>query len=563
MSFAGFVAHHGRSITFAAIALTIAGLASALSLPVGLFPQVSFPRIVVDLDAGSRPADQTALLVTRPTEEVIRTVPGVQDVRSASTRGAAQISIDFGWGRDMVSSMLLVDAAIARIIPRLPPGTTYNVRRMDPTVFPIISYALISDTASPVALRDLAQYQIVPLLSSIQGLARVNVQGGETAEVEVLADPQRLASYGLSITDVADALSKANVLQAVGQLQDNHKLYLVMADHSINKAAGIGNVVVRADATGIVRLHDVATVQDGIVPQWIRVVEDGKPAVLFNVYEQPDGNAVQIAAAVRTTLAKFKLPADVRMVNWYDQSVLITQSAGSVRDAILIGIVLAALVLMLFLRSWRITLVAMLVVPASLAVSVLVLRMLGMSFNIMTLGGIASAAGPGRDDRDPRARFRAGCSWCHRQCQGPAAIPPRSGRRCRGRSPRFRHACPAKPSTRDRNSRARKLGSICVPSYPAPLPISRQRGSVEPVPFWGCDFACRSFDLVSLPHNREDPYAGRCQKIAVSQQRLVRAPGPRRVQPSCLDAQSGSAEPSLRRAAGDRHLQYLVGAHAL
>ena len=398
MTFAAYIERHARSIILVALALTIAGVVSAISLPVGLFPQVAFPRVVVDLDAGSRPADQTALLVTRPVEEAIRTVPGVIDVRSASTRGTAQISVDFGWGRDMISSTLLIDAAVSQILPNLPPGTGYDVRRMDPTVFPIISYALLSDSVSPVTLRDLAQYQIVPLLSSISGLARVSVQGGETAEVEVLADPQRLASYGLAMTDLSDALTKANVLQAVGQLQDNHKLYLVTADHSISKTASVADVVVRSDRAGVVRVRDVATVQDGVVPQWLRVVEDGKPAVLFNVYEQPDGNAVQIAGAVQTKLSAFKLPQGVRMVKWYDQSELVTQSAGSVRDAVLIGLVLAAIVLILFLRSWRVTLIAVLVVPATLATAILVLSLFGMSFNIMTLGGIAAAVGLLIDD---------------------------------------------------------------------------------------------------------------------------------------------------------------------
>ena len=398
MNFIGFIERHARSIILVALALAAAGAFSGISLPVGLFPQVAFPRVVVDLDAGSRPADQTALLVTRPVEEAIRSVPGVLDVRSASSRGASQISVDFGWGRDMVSSTLLIDAAIAQILPDLPAGTTYNVRRMDPTVFPIISYALLSDRTSPVALHDLAQYQIVPLLSSIAGLARVSVQGGETAELQVLADPHRLAAYGLGMTDLSDALAKANVLRAVGQLQDNHKLYLVTADHSIGNTAAVGDVVVRSDLQGIVRVRDVSTVQDGVVPQWIRVVEDGKPAVLFNVYEQPDGNAVQIAAAVQAKLASFKLPVSVRMVNWYDQSELVTRSAGSVRDAVLIGLLLAAIVLILFLRSWRLTLIAVLVVPATLAAAILALGVLGMSFNIMTLGGIAAAVGLLIDD---------------------------------------------------------------------------------------------------------------------------------------------------------------------
>ena len=398
MNFVRLIQDQARAIVVVAIALAVAGGVAALSLPVGLFPQVAFPRVVVDLDAGSRPADQTALVVTRPIEEAIRTVPGVLDVRSETTRGSAQISIDFGWGRDMVASTLQVDAAIARALPDLPAGVAYNVRRMDPTVFPIISYALESDTLSPIQLQDLAQYQVKPLLSAIPGLARVDVQGGETAEVEVLTDPARLAAYDMSMADLATALTAGNSLQAVGQLQDNDKLFLVLANHSLTSLEDVRNVVVRSDPAGVVRVRDVATVQNGSVPVWMRVVEDGRPAVLFNVYEQPTGNAVQIAGGVRAKLAQFHLPPGVRMVNWYDQSVLVSQSAASVRDAVLIGLGLAGIVLLIFLRSWRVTLVAVIVVPATLAATILILSILQMSFNIMTLGGIAAAVGLLIDD---------------------------------------------------------------------------------------------------------------------------------------------------------------------
>ena len=398
MSMPTLLARHARAIVIVAFALALAGLASSFTLPVGLFPQVSFPRVVIDLDAGDRPADQTALLLTRPVEEAIRTVPGVAGLRSETTRGSAQISVDFGWGRDMIASTLQVDSAIARVLPSLPAGASYNVRRMDPTVFPIISYALQSDSMSPVALRDLAQFQIVPLLASVEGLARVDVQGGETAEVQVEADPRKLAQYGLSLDDLATAVSGANQLEAVGRLQDRNQLYLVVADHSLQRVDAIRNIIVKNDPHGWVRLSDVATVRDGYVPQWIKVSEDGKPAVLFNVFEQPDGNAVQIASEVRARLASYRLPKGVTLKPWYDQSELVVESAHSVRDAVLIGLLLAAAVLLVFLRNLRVTLIAMLVVPVTLAVTVLLLQVFGMSFNIMTLGGIAAAVGLVIDD---------------------------------------------------------------------------------------------------------------------------------------------------------------------
>ncbi|HLZ78685.1 MAG TPA: efflux RND transporter permease subunit, partial [Sphingomonas sp.] len=398
MDLRSFVERQARAIVTIALALALAGVAAAIALPIGLFPQVSFPRVVVDLDAGSRPADQTALAVTRPIEEALRSVPGVRDVRSETTRGSAQISIDFGWGRDMTASTLLVDSAIARAVSTMPPGVTYDVRRMDPTVFPIIAYALTSDTASPTELQDLARYQITPLLSGIPGLSKVSVQGGETAEVEVMADPARLAAHGLTMADLATAIRDGNVLSAVGQVQDRGRLSLVVADRSLVTAADVSGVVIKGAPFGIVRVADVATVRAGVVPQWLRISEDGKPAVLFNIYEQPDGNAVQIAKAVRDKLGNFRLPPGVRLVSWYDQSELVTQSFASVRDAVLIGLVLAAGVLFLFLRSWRVTLIAAIVVPATLAATVLALSLLGMSFNIMTLGGIAAAVGLLIDD---------------------------------------------------------------------------------------------------------------------------------------------------------------------
>jgi len=398
MNFVALIERHSRSLLCIAVALALAGAVAALSLPVGLFPQVSFPRVVVDLSSGDRPADQTVLGVTRPVEEAIRTVPGVRGVRSASSRGASQISIDFGWGRDMIASTLLVDAAIARALPSLPPGTTYNVRRMDPTVYPIISYALTADKVAPDALHDLARFQIVPLLASVPGLARVDIQGGAVDEVQVLADTHRLASFGIGLSELVSAITAGNALQAIGRVQDHGKLYLVVANSDLRGIDDLKQIVIRADAAGVVRLGDVADVQPGAVPQWTRVVEDGRPAVLFNVYEQPDGNALQIAREVQARLAGLELPAGVKLANWYDQSTLVVDSAASVRDSVLIGLVLAGVVLFVFLRNARVMLIAVLIVPATLAITVLLLHVMGASFNIMTLGGIAAAVGLVIDD---------------------------------------------------------------------------------------------------------------------------------------------------------------------
>ena len=400
MKFTEWVQSHRRSILFLLAACSLAGLVSSFYLPVGLFPNVSFPRVVVSLDAGDRPAERMAVEVTLPIEEAVRAVPGVLSVRSTTSRGGADISINFDWGQDMVSAMLQVESAINQVKGTLPPETTFKVERMDPTVFPVLGYSLTSDTHSLVELRDIALYQIRPVLSTVAGVAKIEALGGATAEYRVVVDPAKLDSYGLGLNDVGNALSAANILTAVGRLEEHDKLYLVLSDTQFRNFDEIGQTVLRSGANGLVLLKDVATVSAETVPQWTRVNADAHDAVLFQVYQQPGGNTVQIAndIAAKLTELKSRLPADIHIANWYDQRELIVSSAASVRDAVLIGVVLAALVLFGFLRNFKVTFIAAVTVPMVLAATILLLSILNMSFNVMTLGGMAAAVGLIIDD---------------------------------------------------------------------------------------------------------------------------------------------------------------------
>ena len=400
MSVTAWMQRHRRSLLFLALMLAIGGIASALLMPVALFPNVAFPRVQVSLDAGDRPADQMAVVVTTPVEEAIRHVRGVRDVRSTTSRGSAEVAVTFDWGADMAAALQEVNAAAGQILPQLPAGTQLSTRRMDPSTFPVLAYSLRSHTQSPGALHDLAEYQLRPLLSGISGVAQVQVQGGEVAEFHADVDPGKLRALQLSLADVATAVSHAATIQAMGRVADHYKLYLLLADNQPKTLAALRGIVLRAGPGGAVRLGDVAAVSLDHVPQWIRVNADGQDAVLLQVYQQPDGNSVQIAREVKQRLADYapQMPAGVRIANWYDQTQLVTGAAASVRDAILIGIVLAGLVLFVFLRNTRVILVALIVVPAVLAITVLLLSVLGMSFNMMTLGGMAAAVGLIIDD---------------------------------------------------------------------------------------------------------------------------------------------------------------------
>ncbi len=390
---------HRRTILVLLAVLVAGGAAAAFHLPVSLFPQVSFPRVEVILDVGDRPADQMAIQVTRPVEEAVRAVPGVTRVRSITSRGSALVIIRFRWGMDMVAAMLQVESAI-HSLPDLPAGTALTVRRMDPTVFPVLAYSLTSKTHSQVELRDLAMYQIRPRLSTVNGVAKIDVLGGALEEFRVVADPAKLVSYNLSLADLVKTLSASNVLQAVGRVEDRYKLFLVVSDTRFNNLSQIGSTVVRSAKDGVVLLKDVATVSRESAPNWWRVSADGAEAVIFQIFQQPGANTVQISNELKSKLAELskQLPPDVRVSNWYDQSDLILSSAASVRDAILLGILLSAFILLLFLRSARITLIAIVSVPSVLAVTILLLYVFGMSFNIMTLGGMAAAVGLIIDD---------------------------------------------------------------------------------------------------------------------------------------------------------------------
>lgn len=389
-----------RSLLFTLVALIIAGSVYAAYVPVALFPQVNFPRIVVSLEAGDRPASQMVTLVTRPAETALRSVIGVRSLRSTSSRGSAEISVNFPWGHPMDLAATEVGAAVAQLLPSLPAGTAFKVRRMDPTVFPVVAMSFISPSIGPVDLRNIVELTIAPALSAIPGVGRTSVIGGALREYQVEIDPMRLRTYGLAIGDVTAALTAANILQATGKLEEDYKLYLVLSDERFRDLDAIRRTVLRTGAIGIVELDDVATVKESVIPNWTRVSADGREAVSLQVFQQPDGNTVQIVADLKAKLGDLKtlVPPGVTQSVWYDQSELIVASATSVRDAILIGSVLAALVLLVFLRSFRVTMIAAIIVPSVMAITTLILGVLGQSFNIMTLGGLAAAIGLIIDD---------------------------------------------------------------------------------------------------------------------------------------------------------------------
>ncbi len=396
-----WTARFARSIIFVILVLVVIGAYLAFTIPVAVFPSTDFPRIVVGVDNGVAPIDQMQVTVTRPIEEAVNTVPGLEQVRSITSRGSAEINLFFNWKVDMFQTLEYVNAALARIQTSLPPTVKLTTNRLTFAAFPIIGYSLTSPTVPQTQLWELATYTIKPRLNRVTGVSTIVVQGGQQPEFQIEPDPGKLLQTQVTVPALVDALSKSNLIDSPGLFENNHQLVLALVSGQVRTPAEISNIVVKTTQSSVpVRVGDVASVTPSVMPVYTAVRANGKPAVLLNLYRQPDSNTVAVADAVTAELAQIRksLPPNVNLVPFYDQSELVRDSIKSVRDAILIGLILAAIILVLFLRDWGSSLVAGLVIPATIAITLIALRLLGESFNLMTLGGLAAAVGLVIDD---------------------------------------------------------------------------------------------------------------------------------------------------------------------
>ena len=395
------IQRHARALWLAAVLIVIGGVFAGTRMPVSLFPHIDFPRVVVSIDAGDRDAQQMTAEITRPIEIALRAVPGVTRVRSTTSRGSAEVAVDFPWGQDMVAATLATQTALATTLPDLPTGTRFDVRRSDPTIFPALGIALTSKTLDQTALRQIAELQVRPALTAVPGVAGVDILGGSPRELAVDVDPAKAQALGLSLDAIASALGKTNSVRGVGKIEDRHRLYLVLSENRLASIADLAATPVKAGGAGgagLVTLGQISSITPSVQPEYTRVTSGGQNAVLVNIRQAPSGDTVRIVQDVEARLKSVGLPPSVTPTPFYDQSELVTGAANAVRDAILIGAVLAGLVLFLFLRSGRLMLITGLMLPAVLGSTCLILYALGMSFNMMTLGGMAAAVGLIVDD---------------------------------------------------------------------------------------------------------------------------------------------------------------------
>ena len=397
-----------KPIFFFLAVLTMGGIYAATQVPISVFPDTNFPRVVIGVDNGVMPVEQMQVTITKPIEDAINSVPGLMTVRSTTSRGSAEISLFFNWNVDMFRTLQLTDAALSKVQQELPATAKITTNRLTFATFPILGYALNSDKdaagndlVSQTRLWEIATYDLKPPLNRVDGVSTVVVQGGKVPEFHIVPNLARLESTGVTMLDIVNAVQSSNIIDSPGLYEANHELILGLVGAQAHDPAELGNLVVKTTASGApVRVADIATVEPSTMPVYTAVTSNGKPSVLINIARQPASNTVAVANAVAAEIEQLKplIPPGVHLMPFYDQSELVRESISSVRDAILIGLFLACVILFLFLRDWTSSLIAGLVIPVTVAVTILFLWVIGQSFNLMTLGGLAAAIGLVIDD---------------------------------------------------------------------------------------------------------------------------------------------------------------------
>ena len=396
-----WLVRYSKAIIGLIIALMALGVYIAFQIPTAVFPTTDFPRVIIALDNGVMPIDQMLVSITRPVEEAVSSVEGLQDVRSITSRGTAEIDLFFDWKVNMFQTLQRVDSALATIQGTLPTTVKINSHRLTFSSFPILGYGMTSDSMPATRLWEIATYQIKPRLNRVAGVGTVSVQGGEVPEYHIVPDPNKLVRTSITVPEILAAIRRTNVIDSPGLIVSQHDLVLNLVDGQVHDPSQLANIVIKKTPAGVsVHVGDIAEVGPSVKPEYTIVTAHGKSAILLNVNRQPGTSTITVATGVQAELDRVRkiLPPGIEFSTFYDQAESVRSSLTSVRDAVLIGIGLACLVLILFLRDWGSSLVAGLVIPVTVAITFIVMHLLGESFNMMTLGGMAAAVGLVIDD---------------------------------------------------------------------------------------------------------------------------------------------------------------------
>lgn len=388
-----YFATHRNPVSILMAMIIVGGVWTYAHMQKSLFPDVVFPKIKIIADGGLQPVDKMTVTVTKPLENAIKKVPGLETVRSNTARGSCEISAFMSWKANVDLAKQEVESRIAEIKEDLPPGVRITVEKMSPSILQVMGYALESKTRSPIEMKHLALYTVKPFLSQVPGVAQIAVSGGKTKEYWVQLDPERMHALSVTPDQVSLAIDQTNFILSNGYVSDYRRLYLTVTNATIHDLSALGDVVIHNDGKRIIRLRDIATITIHPAVEFIRINANGKSSVLIGVLKQPDANLIEVSDGITQKIRALKnmLPDDVTMMPYYNQADFVRDAIHSVSDALWIGVLLAIIVAVLFLKSWKGSAVILISVPATLGLSLIVMYAVGYTLNIMTIGALAAA----------------------------------------------------------------------------------------------------------------------------------------------------------------------------
>ena len=395
-----FYAKYKSPIAVILLIILLGGVYSFVHIQSALFPNITFPKIKVIADNGEQPVDKMTVTVTVPLENAIKRVPGITLIRSATSRGSCEISAFFNWNSDINLDKQRIESRINEVKQDLPQGINISIERMNPSTFPVLGYSISGEGYSQIDLRNIAEYTVKPFLSRIAGVSEVDVGGGKVEEYHVILNPARLIQLHITPQMVADKISASNFISSTGYINDYDRLYLTLSEATQNSKEELADLVILNTPQRVIRLKDISKVEIGAERSYVKIKANGKIVPIINILKQPNANLLDVVGSIESELPKLQkiLPPGVKLRPFYNQANFVSDAIKSIRDVVWIGLLLAILITVLFLKSFKASSVILITIPITLCLTFIVLYAIGYTINIMTIGSIAAAVGLIIDD---------------------------------------------------------------------------------------------------------------------------------------------------------------------
>ena len=395
-----FFVKHKNGLSAIIFLIILGGFFAYSKMQTSLFPEITFPKIKIIADAGQQPINKMMITVTKPLENAIKKVQNLKTIRSTTSRGSCEISAFMDWKSDIDLSKTRIEEQINQIKNNLPPDTQISVEKMNPSILPIIGYAIEGKGMSPIELKKIANFTIKPFLSQIDGVSEIRIIGGKEKEYWLSLDFTKMTALGITPDAISQVLNQTNFIKSNGYLSDYRHLYLTITDAQVDKKEELENLVIRNSGKGIITIKDIAAVEIKEAKEYIKVNANGKESILIAVLKQPNSNLISLSEAMNIKLESLKkiLPKNIKITPFYEQARFVNDAVKSVTDSLLVGLLLAIIVAILFLKSAKASATILIIIPVTLGLTLIVLYLTGQTFNIMTLGAIAAALGLIIDD---------------------------------------------------------------------------------------------------------------------------------------------------------------------